>query len=255
MGTARGDQTMSMKVLGVIPARFRSTRFPGKPLADILGKPMIYHVYSASVKASLLNDVIVATDDQRIVEACDKYDIPSILTSEKHPTGTDRVAEVAQNIQADLYVNIQGDEPMMKPNTIDAAVRPFFEQSDFDVTNLCTKILEPDEVIDTNVIKVVRSPESYAIYLSRQPIPYPKDRRDVIYYKQVCVYAFRKDALVRFVNTPQTYLERVEGVEILRFLELGMKIKFVEETEGGTYAVDSPSDLARVTELMTAGNI
>jgi 3-deoxy-manno-octulosonate cytidylyltransferase (CMP-KDO synthetase) len=216
---------------------------------------MIYHVYSAATKASNVTDVVVATDDTRIADVCNSYHIPCKMTSDAHPTGTDRVAEVAQTIDADLYVNIQGDEPMIRPDTINAAIQPFFDEPDFDITNLCTKIIDPDEVVDTNVIKVVRSPESYGIYLSRQPIPYPKDRRDVSYYKQVCVYAFRKDSLLRFVNTPQTYLERIEGVELLRFLELGMKVKFIEEIEGGIYAVDSPSDLARVSKLMAATGI
>ncbi len=241
-----------MNVIGVIPARYKSTRFPGKPLADILGKPMIYHVYQSSSKASLLTKVVVATDDDRITEACDQHGIPWIMTSDTHPTGTDRVAEVAQKMDADLYVNIQGDEPMIRPETIDAAVKPFLEGGNFQVTNLCAVIEDPDEVVDTNVIKVVRSPGSDAIYLSRQPIPYPKDRRDVVYYKQVCVYAFRKEPLLKFVTTPQTYLERVEGVELLRFLEMGISVRFIEE-QGGTYAVDSPTDLARVSEIMATG--
>jgi 3-deoxy-manno-octulosonate cytidylyltransferase (CMP-KDO synthetase) len=240
-----------MNVVGVIPARFQSTRFPGKPLAEILGKPMIYHVYQASSQASLLDQVFVATDDEKITAVCDKYDIPWIMTSSQHPTGTDRVAEVSQKIEADLYVNIQGDEPMILPSTIDAAVKPFLDDSDIQVSNLCARILEPDELLDTNVIKVVRSPSSIGVYLSRQPIPYPRDRKDVYYYKQVCVYGFRKEPLLRFLNTPQTYLERTEGVELLRFLELGVPVKFVE-VDGGSAAVDTPSDLARVQELMAA---
>jgi 3-deoxy-manno-octulosonate cytidylyltransferase (CMP-KDO synthetase) len=238
-------------VIGVIPARFKSTRFPGKPLADILGKPMIYHVYQASSQAKLLSRVVVATDDERIAEACDGYQIPWVMTSDRHPTGTDRVAEVAQKLDADLYVNIQGDEPMIRPSTIDAAITPLLQDEAVQVANICARIVDPDELIDTNTIKVVRSPSSYGIYLSRAPIPYPKDRSNVAYYKQVCVYAFRKEPLLRFLNTPQTLLERTEGVELLRFLEIGILVKFVEE-EGGTAAVDTPSDLARVNQLMAA---
>jgi len=240
-----------MNVIGVIPARYRSTRFPGKPLAEIHGKPMIYHVYQSAVKASLLTRTVVATDDQRIADACDEYDIPWVMTSDRHPTGTDRVAEVAQQLEGDLFVNIQGDEPMISPKTIDAAVVPLLEDEGVVVTNLCARILDPAEVVDTNVIKVVRSPESLAVYLSRAPIPYPKDRTDVYYYKQVCVYGFRKEPLQRFLDTPQTTLERVEGVELLRFLEIGVPVKFVEE-DGGTTSVDTPTDLARVNELMAA---
>ena len=240
-----------MKVIGVIPARYRSTRFPGKPLADILGKPMIYHVYYASKRAKLLTQVVVATDDERITEACDECQIPWVMTSDRHPTGTDRVAEVAQSLEGDVYVNIQGDEPMIRPTTIDAAVKPLLEDKDVQVTNLCARISDPEELVDTNVIKVVRSPDSLGIYLSRQPIPYPKDRQDVFYYKQVCVYAFRKEPLMRFLNTSQTYLERVEGIELLRFLEFGVPVRFVE-VEGGTMAVDTPADLRMVNETMAA---
>jgi 3-deoxy-manno-octulosonate cytidylyltransferase (CMP-KDO synthetase) len=238
-----------MNVIGVIPARYKSTRFPGKPLADILGKPMIYHVYQACIKSQLITKVVVATDDERIAEACDKFEIPWIMTADRHPTGTDRVAEVAQKLDGDVYVNIQGDEPMIRTKTIDAAVVPLLEDGDIQVTNLYAEILDPDELVDTNVIKVVRDPDSFGIYLSRQPIPYPKDRNEVSYFKQVCVYGFRKEPLLRFLNTPQTYLERVEGIELLRFLEIGVPVKFIEE-EGGTTAVDTPSDLARVNKLM-----
>jgi 3-deoxy-manno-octulosonate cytidylyltransferase (CMP-KDO synthetase) len=240
-----------MNVIGVIPARYKSTRFPGKPLADILGKPMFYHVYQAANKASLLTQVVVATDSDIIASACDTHDVPYIMTSDSHPTGTDRVAEVAQKLEADLYVNIQGDEPMIAPSTIDAAVHPLLDDPDIQVTNLCASILDPDELIDTNVIKVVRSPDSMGLYLSRQAIPYPRDRQGVGYYKQVCVYGFRKEPLISFLNKGQTHLERVEGVELLRFLEIGVSVKFVE-VDGGTAAVDTPTDLARVNELMAA---
>ena len=168
-----------MNVIGVIPARYKSTRFPGKPLADILGKPMFYHVYQAANKAKLLTRVLVATDDETIAAACDVHDVPYIMTSDTHPTGTDRVAEVAQKLDADLYVNIQGDEPMIAPSTIDAAVQPLLDDPDIQVTNLCASILDPDELIDSNVIKVVRSPDSMGLYLSRQAIPYPRDRQGV----------------------------------------------------------------------------
>ena len=198
-----------------------------------MGKPMIYHVFQACRQASRLDKVLVATEDERISNICDAYDIPWVMTSEQHPTGTDRVAEVAGQEDADLYVNIQGDEPMIDPRTIDAAVEPFLSDSEIQVTNLCTKITEPDELVDTNVIKVVRTPDSFGIYLSRQPIPYPRDRSGISYYKQVCVYGMRKDPLLQFLNTGQTFLERVEGVELLRFLELGIQVagdKFDSQT-------------------------
>ena len=238
-----------MKVIGVIPARYQSSRFPGKPLADILGRPMISHVYAASSKADLLDKVIVATEDQRIADVCSNLSIPWVMTSSDHPTGTDRVAEVAQIEDADLYVNIQGDEPMIQPDTINAAVQPFLDDPNILVSNLCARIVEPDELVDSNVIKVVRSPDSYGVYLSRLPIPYPRDRYDISYFKQVCVYGFRKEPLIQFLDRGQTFLERTEGIELLRFLELGIKVKF-REVFGGTAAVDTLADLRRVNEMM-----
>ena len=239
------------RVLGVIPARYASSRFPGKPLADILGKPMIYHVYRAATSSSLLSEVVVATEDERIAQACRELGIPSVMTSPKHPTGTDRVAEAAATTEADIYVNIQGDEPMLDPRTIDAAVAGLLESSltDVQVTNLCAEITTPEEVLDTNTIKVVRSPDSFGIYLSRQPVPYPRDRQHLRYFKQVCVYAFRRSALLQFGRWEQTPMERTEGIELLRFLEHHIPVKFIE-VQGGSFAVDTVEDLRRVSGLI-----
>lgn len=242
-----------IKVLGVIPARYRSSRFPGKPLADIQGKPMVYHVYKAAAAASLLSEVVVATEDERIAQACQQLEVPAIMTASSHPTGTDRVAEVAAKVDAAIYVNIQGDEPMIDPATIDAAVRPLLDPANGHclVTNLCAEITRPEEVLDTNTIKVVRSPDSWAIYLSRQPIPYPRDRQGLRYFKQVCVYAFRKAPLLQFGAWPQTPMERTEGIELLRLLEHQVAVKFFE-VAAGSYAVDTSEDLRRVNELMAS---
>jgi len=242
-----------MNVVAVIPARYSSTRFPGKPLAEIVGKPMIYHVYHATKRASLINEVYVATDDERIGQACDQYGMPWIITHGMHPTGTDRVAEAASRLKGDIFVNVQGDEPMLLPETIDAAVRPLLEDTEKEiaVTNLYASIVSPEEVIDTNTIKVVTGVDQGGVYLSRQPIPYPRDREGIGYFKQVCVYGFRRDTLLWFGNTPQTPLERIEGIELLRFLEHGVPVKFIE-VPGDNVAVDTPSDLHRVNKLMTA---
>lgn len=244
------------EVLGVIPARYSSSRFPGKPLADIQGKPMIYHVYQAAKSSSLLSSVVVATDDERIAQVCQDLDIPTVMTSSEHATGTDRVAEVAAKVAADIYVNIQGDEPLLDPKTIDAAVNPFMEssQEDIEVTNLCAEITTPEEVLDSNTIKVVKSPDSWGIYLSRQPIPYPRDRQDLRYFKQVCVYAFRRPVLLQFGSWEQTPMERTEGVELLRFIEHQIPVKFIEVT-GGSYAVDTPADLRRVNEIIESSGV
>lgn len=149
-----------MKVIGVIPARYKSSRFPGKPLADICGKPMIWWVYNQTLKAEALSEVYVATDDERIKEACDKYGINVIMTSDTHKTGTDRIGEVARKILADLYVNIQGDEPMIEPETISKAVYPFYDNPDLQVTNLMTKIKDPVDVVNFSVPKVINNADN-----------------------------------------------------------------------------------------------
>lgn len=178
-----------MNILGVIPARYKSTRFPGKALVDIHGKPMIVHTYEKANMVDEFDQVLVATDDERIEKVCKDLDIPTIMTSSEHPTGTDRVAEVAERVAADLYVNIQGDEPLIKKETITAAIRPFKIQatSDFEVTNLYTKIRKQSDLMDATVPKVATALDETAVYLSRLPVPYPKDSRGITYYKQVCV--------------------------------------------------------------------
>ena len=172
-------------VVGVIPARYRSSRFPGKPLAEIGGLPMIVHVYRAAAQCTVFDWISVATDDERIGQVCEEHGVPWAMTSSGHPTGTDRVAEVARQIEAAVYINIQGDEPMLKPDVIEAAARPLVEDTEqrILVTNLCASISDPAEVIDTNVIKVALAPDGHAVYLSRQPIPYPKSREGARYQK------------------------------------------------------------------------
>lgn len=238
------------KVIAVIPARYRSTRFPGKPLSDIHGKPMIVRVYEAVSKSSLFDWIAVATDDKRISDVCDSNNIPWVFTSSNHPTGTDRVAEVAQLVDSEIYVNIQGDEPMLEVDVIEAAVRPLLteEYNNITVTNLASEITQPGEAIDSNVIKVGFNQEGKAIYLSRLPIPYPKSPEDARYYKQVCVYGFRKSALEIFSNLPQGPLERSEGIELLRFIEHGIPVQF-HIVESNSISVDTPDDLARVNAM------
>jgi 3-deoxy-manno-octulosonate cytidylyltransferase (CMP-KDO synthetase) len=242
-----------MKIVGVIPARYRSSRFPGKPLAAIAGEPMVVRTYKQASLASHLTEIYVATEDERIADECKRRSIPCLMTTDSHLTGTDRVAEVAGMVDADIYVNIQGDEPIIKPETIDAAILPFLEGSsdDFSVTNLCSLITDPGEAIDTNIPKVVLTDDSFGLYMSRHPVPYPKDRREVRHYKQVCVYAFRKDALLWYGNTPQPAIERVEAIELLRFLAHRIPVKFVQ-VEAGNIAVDTPEDLKRVNEILAS---
>lgn len=243
-----------MKIIGIIPARYESSRFPGKPLADICGKPMIWWVYQQCKKVVDLTDVYVATDDQRIYDACEQLDMKVIMTSTRHRTGTDRVGEVAEKIKADLYVNIQGDEPMLEPDTISAAIRPFFENKELQVSNLMTKITDPVDVVNFTVPKVLTNAENQGIYLTRTSAPYPKGMIGYSYYKQVCVYGFTPEALAFYCQYGREHgkakLEAIEDIEILRFIENNYKVQYVE-VDSDTVAVDTYKDLEKVRELIS----
>lgn len=238
-----------MKIIGIIPARYQSSRFEGKPLADILGKPMIWWVYQQAIKAESLDEVFVATDDKRIEQACIENNINVIMTSSEHKTGTDRIGEVARKIKADLYVNIQGDEPMIEPQTISKAIEPFFTDENLQISNLMTKITDPVDVVNFTVPKVITNKDNIGIYLTRSTTPYPKGSIDYCYYKQVCVYGFTPDALEFFCNSPRGKIEQIEDIEILRFIEAGYRVQFVE-VESDTVAVDTKKDLEKVRVLM-----
>lgn len=234
-----------MKCLGVIPARFKSSRFEGKPLADIHGKPMIWWVYNQAKKVKELEDVYVATDDTRIEEVCKKLGMNVMMTSNSHKTGTDRVGEVARKIRADLYVNIQGDEPLIEPETIVKAIKPFYKDNTLKVSNLMTAIKDPIEVVNFTVPKVITNEQNIGIYLTRSASPYPKSSLDYKYYKQVCVYGFKPEALEFFCSTERGKIEKIEDIEILRFIENGIKVQFIE-VDSETIAVDTPQDLLKV---------
>ena len=242
-----------MKIIGVIPARYKSSRFPGKPLVDICGKPMIWWVYQQCKKVEDFAEVYVATDDERIYNECQRLDIQVIMTSDSHMTGTDRICEVAKKIPADLIVNIQGDEPLLEPETIKAAIQPFYENKELLVSNLMTKIKDPIEVVNFTVPKVITNKDGIGVYLTRATAPYPKGSLDFAYYKQVCVYGFKPQALKFFYEYGQTYgkgrAEKVEDIEILRFIENGYKVQFIE-VDSDTVAVDTPNDLEKVRHLV-----
>ena len=205
-----------MKIVGIIPARYQSSRFPGKPLAEICGKPMIYWVYSQTKKVKELNEVYVATDDKKIEEACKENNINVIMTSSKHKTGTDRIGEVARKIKADLYINIQGDEPLIEPETIRKAILPFYDDRNLEVTNLMTKIKDPVDALNFTVPKVITNKDNIGIYLTRAMAPYPKGKIDYNFYKQVCVYGFKPDALEFFCNSERGKIESIEDIEKVR---------------------------------------
>jgi len=240
-----------MKVICVIPARYKSSRFPGKPLEDICGKPMIWWVYQQAEKVKRINEIYIATDDSRIEKVCHNLNMNVIITSDKHRTGTDRVGEVARKIKADLYVNVQGDEPLIQPETIEEAIRPFEKiNNNIEVTNCMTEIKEMADLIDTTVPKVVVNKQNKAIFLSRLPIPYPKSRKGLKYYKQVCVYVFTPEALEKFcILSEKGPAEEAEDIELLRFIENDINVVMVE-VEQDTIGVDTPNDLEMARQVI-----
>ena len=242
-----------MKIIGVIPARYKSSRFPGKPLADICGKPMIWWVYQQCKKVEDFSEVYVATDDKIIFDTCKELGIEVVMTSDKHQTGTDRIGEVSRKIYSDLIINIQGDEPLLEPETIRAAITPFYENNNLQVTNLMTKIKDPIDVINYTVPKVITNKEGIGIYLTRSASPYPKGSLDYSYYKQVCVYGFKPETLQFFCEYGEKYgkakIEAIEDIEILRFIENGYKVQYIE-VESDTVAVDTPNDLEKVRRIL-----
>ena len=244
-----------MKIIAVIPARYQSSRFEGKPLAEICGKLMIERVYLQAKKVVQFDEVYVATDDDRIYNACATRHIPVVMTSTVHRTGTDRLGEVAEKIPADLYVNIQGDEPLIEPSTIIKAIEPFLDNPDTDiqVTNLMTKIKDPVDLINVTVPKVIAAADGRGIFLTRAAAPFPKGNINVDYYKQVCVYGFTPQALKFYCDFGKKYgkakIESVEDIEILRFIENGYRVQYIE-VDSDTIAVDTPADLQRVIQFV-----
>jgi len=232
-------------ILGVIPARWASTRFPGKPLAMIGDKPMMWHVYQRCQEAGCFTRIVVATDDERIRRACKRLKLGVIMTKSSHATGTDRVAEVARSLFAGVYVNVQGDEPFVSPEAIRSVVE--VAKGETMPVNACAPITDPADLVDVNIPKVVMSQDSRAVYLSRCPVPYPKTRSGVS-YKQVCVYGFRGVDLEWFSRQRQGPVEQSEGIELLRFLEHGRDVRMVE-VPASPVAVDAPEDLERARQI------
>src|SRR5882724_5442535 len=241
---------MAPSVLGVIPARLASTRLPRKVLREIAGRPLVAWVYEAARRAPDLDDVLVATDADEVMRACARLGIPAVLTSEAHPSGTDRVWEVAQSRAADVYVNVQGDEPFVTPDHVARLVEPFRTAPDTLVSTLCIRATA-DEVDARHVNKVVFGAGGRAIYFSKYGIPFDRDGRGAVRYKHVGLYAYRRAALEAFHRLPPSTLERTEGLEQLRFLENGIPITVVETTEP-TVGVDTEDDLRVVEPLLAA---
>lgn len=244
-----------MKIIGVIPARYKSSRFPGKPLADICGKPMIWWVYQQCKKVEDFDAVYVATDNEEIFNTCKKLCIDVVMTSDTHRTGTDRIGEVARRIPADLIVNIQGDEPLLEPNTIRAAIMPFYDNPNLEISNLMTKIKNPVDAVNFTVPKVITNKDGIGIYVTRATAPYPKGNIGYFYYKQVCVYGFKPDALQFYCDYGKKHgkskVEEIEDIEILRFIENGYRVQYIE-VDSETIAVDTPNDLEKVRIIVAS---
>ncbi len=239
-----------MKIIGVIPARYKSSRFPGKPLVPICGKPMIYWVYRQAEKVKEFHAVYVATDDERIREVCLQYDMNVIMTSDKHETGSDRVAEVASRVDGDLFVNVQGDEPVIQPEMIRQVISIFLEDDSVSFGSLKKEITDPEEIRAASTVKVVTDDKGDAMYFSRSIIPSNlKDGKQAKVFRHVGIYAYKKDFLLAFSKMPQTELELGEGIEPLRAMQRGYKIR-LKETQYSSIGVDLPEHIERVERVL-----
>lgn len=249
-----------MRITAIIPARYASTRFEGKALADIMGKPMVQHVYERAARARLVSEVIVATDDERIAAAVRGFGGRVEMTAKSHQTGTDRLAEVAARIDSDIIVNVQGDEPLIEPAMIDEVVYPMTVDSSIEMGTLKTRIKTLHDFLSPNVVKVITDKDGFALYFSRSPLPNFRDKWNdlkdeafaagrLLCYKHVGLYVYRKGFVLEFAGMAPTYLETAEKLEQLRVLENGHRIK-VTETKFESIGVDTPTDLEKVLESL-----
>src|ERR1700722_785186 len=239
-------------VVVVIPARYGSTRLPGKPLVSLRGKSMIQRVYERARLAKMVQRVIVATDDERIVQAVESFGGEVRMTWPDHRTGTERVAEVAAHMPGDVFVNVQGDEPLLDPVAVDTAVAALLEEPAASIATVATLIKTPADIMDPNVVKTVLDFEDNALYFSRAPIPWVRDAAAKIrvrHLKHLGLYVFQRDVLLEYPTLPQGELERIEQLEQLRWMENGWKIR-VAEVEHDAVSVDVPADIARVEALL-----
>ena len=247
--------THPLRVLAVIPARYASTRFPGKPLAVIAGKPMIQRVYGQVQLCRDVDAVVVATDDERILHAVETFGGKAVMTSASHSSGTERIAEVAQLMKAEIYVNVQGDEPLIAPQAISAAVQCLLRDDSVQVATLCVPISQPDALSNPNVVKVVCDSRGDALYFSRFSIPFTRGTAETdfpsapVCSKHIGLYAFRRAVLLEFPKLPRGPLEQSEQLEQLRLLENGIRIRVIESAYDSV-SVDAPEDVARVEQLL-----
>lgn len=243
-----------MEAVGIIPARFHSTRFEGKVLADICGKPMVQHVWEKAKQARLLDDLIIACDDERTYKIVKNFGGKAILTAKEHTSGTERITEVVNPLEVKIIVNIQADEPMLDSSMIDGIIRELLEDKTLEVATVVKKIEHLEEINDSHVVKAVLDKYNFALYFSRSPIPFIRDNAlaEGVYYKHIGLYAYTKDFLFTYKNLPESKLEKLEKLEQLRILENGHRIKVIE-TKFETISVDTPDDLVRVREIIKSG--
>jgi 3-deoxy-manno-octulosonate cytidylyltransferase (CMP-KDO synthetase) len=243
------------QVVAVIPARYEATRLPGKPLADIAGRPMIEHVYRRAAAARGVDAVVVATDDERIASAVRGFGGMVAMTSAAHRTGTDRIAEVAAGLPCDIVVNLQGDEPLIEAETIEAVIAPLLSDPMLEMSTACVAIADRSDYDNPNVVKLVKDRTGRALYFSRAPVPHfrsdPGPRIPHPVYKHIGLYGYRRTFLLKFATLAQTPLERTESLEQLRALEHGYRIQTVE-TRYDSVGVDTPEDLERVRRQLMA---
>jgi 3-deoxy-manno-octulosonate cytidylyltransferase (CMP-KDO synthetase) len=239
-----------MKTIAIIPARLASTRLPRKMLREIAGKPLVGWVYEAVRSSPLLSDVIIATDSEEILETCRKHGWKAQVTASSHRSGTERVHELSNSITADVYVNVQGDEPLVRPEQI-AVLLDVMKDTAVPVGSVKTPC-PPEDMNNPNVVKVVAAPDGRALYFSRSTIPFDRDGTEPRYFKHLGLYAYRRSALDQFVSRPESALEKSERLEQLRFLENGISI-YVGETPHDSVGVDTEEDLQRVAEILRRG--
>ncbi|MBN2313849.1 MAG: 3-deoxy-manno-octulosonate cytidylyltransferase [Sedimentisphaerales bacterium] len=248
MKNSKNNQT---RIIGVIPARYGSSRFEGKVLTDIAGKSMIQRVYERARQSKTLDELLVAVDDPRVQSHVETFGGKAILTGAHHQSGTDRIAEVVEKMPVDIVVNIQGDQPLLDPNMIDEAVQPMIDNPDIQMSTLKREI-DKDEFDDPGVVKVVVDENNFALYFSRSLIPYPRYDENLHVYEHVGLYVYRKDFLLKISKMPQGYLEKLESLEQLRVMEKGYKILVVETKTNRTagISVDTPEDLKKVEKVI-----
>jgi len=239
-----------MKIIAMIPARFEASRFPGKLMKDLAGKTVILRTYEATKNSNLFNEVYVITDSELIFNEIISNGGKAIKSKKEHESGSDRIAEAVENLKVDIVVNVQGDEPFTQTAPLKKLLDVFKSDTtkEIDIASLMLKIKEDEEINNPNNVKVVTDENNFAMYFSRSPIPYPREKSTAVYFKHIGIYAFRKEALLKFTKLPMNKLEATEKLENLRFLANGMKVKMVE-TDQIAIGIDTPEDLEKANAI------